>query len=207
MHELIADFEKSPDQKKEEEFAALSLAGQVLKSLSETVKKGISWIAEQWDMEWLREDVETSAENESSVVLWGRLDGRSVLLTGDAGVRALTATADVAEANNIFLPNELKFIQVPHHGSRHNVSTTVLDRIVGPRKPFDDGKTTMTAMISAGKDSTSHPRKMVVNAFIRRGAQVICTQGVGACQPYNMPNRGWPAATPMTFSNKVESWD
>lgn len=207
VHDLIAAFEKSPEQKEAEDYAALSQAGRLLKSMGEAVKQGISWIAERWDKECLREDVNTSAENESSVVLWGRLDGGSILLTGDAGVRALVAAADVAAANNISLPNELKVIQVPHHGSRHNVSTTVLNRIIGPPKAFDNGKVTMTAMISAGKDSTTHPRKMVVNAFIRRGAEVVCTQGIIKCHRHNMPDRGWDVATPLTFSNKVESWN
>lgn len=204
VHTLIPEFEKSPEQKKQ---AADAVLNQMLKALAEAAGKAVSWIAEHWGFETLREDVETSAENESSVILYGHIDERGILLTGDAGIRALKATADFAESKAFSLPSNLHFVQVPHHGSRHNVSTSVLDRIVGPRKAINDGVTEKTAFVSAGKDSSTHPRKAVVNAFIRRGAVVIPTQGDAKCFPYNMPNRGWGAATPLKFSNQVESWD
>lgn len=105
-------------------------------------------------------------------MVYGPLNGGSVLLTGDAGIRALTATAEVAEAINLSLPDNLSSAQIPRHGSRNNVSTSVLDRIIGPRKPKDDGKTTKIAFVSASKKSSTHPRKMVVNAFVRRGCKI-----------------------------------
>lgn len=204
VHTLIPEFEKSPEQKKQAADAALSL---MLKALAEAAGKAVSWIAEHWGIETLREDVETSAENESSVILYGHIDERGILLTGDAGIRALKATADFAESKSVSLPANLRFVQIPHHGSRHNVSTSVLDRIIGPRKAIDDGVNGKIAFVSAGKDSSTHPRKAVVNAFIRRGATVVSTQGDVKCLPYNMPNRGWGGATPLKFSNQVESWD
>ncbi len=204
IHTLVPEFEKSPEQKKQAADAGLHA---LFKALAEASGKAVSWIAEKWNIETLREDVETSAENESSVVLFGEIDGRGILLTGDAGVRALTATANFAESKNVLLPSRLRFVQVPHHGSRHNVSTTVLDRILGPRKTTNDGVTTKTAFVSAGKDSTTHPRKMVINAFIRRGASVVPTQGQIKCSRHNMPSRGWDSATPLAFSDQVEPWD
>ena len=204
IHTLVPEFEKSPEQKKQAEDAALQA---LLKTFAEAVGKTVSWIAEKWNIETLREDVETSAENESSVVLYGEIDGHGILLTGDAGIRALKTTADFAESRGVRLSNTLRFVQVPHHGSRHNVSTSVLDQIVGLRKSTDDGVTTKTAFVSAGKDSTTHPRKMVVNAFIRRGAVVVPTQGQIKCSHHNMPSRGWDSATPLKFSDQVESWD
>lgn len=130
VHELIAEFAKSPEQKKSESFAAGGLAG-----IFESVTKAaaIAWVTEHWGVETLRSDVQTSTENESSVILFGQLGEKGILLTGDAGVRALDATATYAESKNVSLPNILHFIQVPHHGSRNNVSSEVLDRIVGPR--------------------------------------------------------------------------
>lgn len=208
IHTLIPEFEKSPEQKKAEAEAGLSFTDIVMKAMLEAAQKTVTWIAEKWDIESLRENVETSAENESSVVLYGAVDDRGILLTGDAGVRALTATVDFVESKGFSLPVNLRFIQVPHHGSRHNVSTTALDRIIGPRKPADDGQTAKTAFVSAGKESTTHPRKMVVNAFIRRGATVVPTRGVTKCSSHNMPGRdGWITATPLKFSDQVESWD
>jgi len=208
IHDLIPEFEKSPEQKKVEGRAAQGLAGEVLKLLSEAAKGAASWIADQWDAEYLREDVETSAENESSVVLFGEFTGRGILLTGDAGIQALTAAVDYTESNGVLLPSILRFIQVPHHGSRHNVSTPVLDRIVGPRKPVDDGATTKTAFVSAGKESTTHPRKMVINAFCRRGASVYPTNGQIIWHHQDMPARPtFIPLTPLPFSSQVEAWD
>ena len=42
------------------------------------------------NVETLEHDAATSAENESSAVLYGELGHRRVLLTGDAGVHALS---------------------------------------------------------------------------------------------------------------------
>jgi beta-lactamase superfamily II metal-dependent hydrolase len=162
---------------------------------------------ETWGTESLREDMPISGENESSVILFGKINGHGIMLTGDAGVRGLTTATNYAESLGISLPQELNFIQIPHHGSRHNVSTQVLDRIVGRRKPTDDGNPTKIAFVSAGKDSKTHPRRMVVNAFIRRGAKVFATQGYAKRHSKNMPPRSWNTATPLPFSNQVESWD
>lgn len=208
VHDLIAEFQKSPEQKKLEELSSLSYVQQIMRAISESAQKAVTWIAETWGVETLRENVQTSSENESSVVLYCDIDGRGVLLTGDAGVRALTATADIAEANDISLASNLRFVQVPHHGSRNNVSTTVLDRIIGLRKSANDGKMTKTAFVSASKNSTTHPRKAVVNAFIRRGAKVVATQGSAKSFRHNIPNReNWSAAEPLSFSDKVEAWE
>jgi beta-lactamase superfamily II metal-dependent hydrolase len=207
-HDLIAEFQKSPAQTEAKTQSALGYQRGFLWTLTEAARTAASWIAERWDFETLREDVETSSENESSVVLYGVADGKGILLTGDAGVRALSATAEYAEANGISLPSILSFIQIPHHGSRRNVSTTVLDRIVGPRKAADDGVRAKAAYVSAGKESTTHPRKAVVNAFIRRGAWVVATQGQIKWYYYKMPQRqGWVPVTPLVFSEQVDAWD
>jgi hypothetical protein len=66
----------------------------------------------------------TSAENNSSVVLLFELDGQRLLFTGDAGVPALTEAANHADALGIDLKT-VRFIQVPHHGSKRNVGPTI----------------------------------------------------------------------------------
>jgi len=202
VHTLIPAFEKSPEQKE------LSLAKIAAKAIAETAKAAVTWIAEHWGIENLREDVETSAENESSVVLYGSFDNHGLLLTGDAGIQALNRTSELLESKNLSLPSLVEFIQVPHHGSRHNVSTSVLDRIVGPRKSTDDGNTSKSAFVSASKASTTHPRKSVVNAFLRRGTRVFATKGVTVHHHHNMPPRkDWVTATAIPFSTQVEPWE
>ena len=105
------------------------------------------------------------------------------------------------------MPASIKFVQISPHGSRHNVSTSVLDRLLGSRLPTKPEKYEKVAFVSAGKDSTTHPRKMVVNAFLRRGVNVIATQGKPKRHYRGMPDReGWVSATALGFSDKVESW-
>jgi hypothetical protein len=100
--------------------------------------------------------------------LYGVFDnGRRVLLIGDAGVRALTWAADDADEFGLSL-RQFTFVQVPHHISRRNVGPTILNRILGPIVP--EGNERFAAFISAPPDDTTHPRKIVVNAFKRRGA-------------------------------------
>jgi beta-lactamase superfamily II metal-dependent hydrolase len=208
LHELVPAFEKSPETKARSGLGLRSPRPGIIGALALAANAAVGWLQENWSTESLREDVTTSAENESSVILYGELDGQAVLLTGDAGVQALGRTAASAEFNRLDLPNRLKFVQIPHHGSRHNVSTSTLDRLIGPRLSFSGVQPDRVAYASAGKDSTSHPRKVVMNAFLRRGYQPYATRGMTLRYSHQMPGRdGWGPATPIAFADKVEAWD
>jgi beta-lactamase superfamily II metal-dependent hydrolase len=203
VHSLIPDFAKSPEKKQ-----AAGVDESIFKSLYASAKNAVAGIAESWGFETLREDVSTSAENESSVVLYAVIAERGILLTGDAGIQALSDTATYAESQGVSLPDKLKFTQVPHHGSRNNVSPSVLDRLIGPKthSPVTDAR--LTTFVSAAKESDIHPRKMVVNGFLRRGASVMATKGQSIRHHYNMDVRnGWGAIESISFSEEVESWD
>ncbi|RXT03693.1 MBL fold metallo-hydrolase [Ammoniphilus sp. CFH 90114] len=194
--ELLPEFRSTPEQQKKEE-------ASIVRSIFEVGQAVIAKIKELWDVDSLSEDGKTSAENNSSVVMFAKLDEHSILLTADAGIEALNKAADYAESNDIDLTT-CKFIQVPHHGSRRNVSPSVLNRIVG-EKVEKGSKTTKVAFVSASKESEKHPRANVVNAFIRRGAKVIATKGSTKGQRYNFPARdGWTVAEPMEFSDEVD---
>jgi beta-lactamase superfamily II metal-dependent hydrolase len=202
VHELIQAFEKSPEQK------TTSVMDMAMEKLAEAARKLIDLVAESWSSESLRDNVKTSAENDSSAILLAHFGGRGVLFTGDAGVKALAKAVMHAILTGHNLPESLSFIQVPHHGSRNNVSPKVLDLIVGPIKAVQDENYTKTAYVSASKGSTTHPRRMVVNAFLRRGARVIATQGGTKWHSYNTPPRSdFSSVSSMQFFNEVESWD
>lgn len=205
VHTLVPEFEKSPELKKSSASEAMDGLGAMLKGL---VTKAFDWIEEKWDVETLREDVSTSAENESSVVLFASIAAKGILLTGDAGVRALNAAAAYAESQGINMPTQVTFAQIPHHGSRNNVSTTVLDRLFGKRRNQTDGSRG-TAIASVGKKCETHPRQVVVNAFLRRGFKVLKTKGTAKWHYNNTPNReGWSICTDyLEFSAKVEAWE
>lgn len=211
VRELIPEFTKSPEPKEAEEWATLFdelkwILDEIAKK--EAAEKQVSLIQTTWENEDLRDDVETEAENESSIVLWGSIDGEGILLTGDAGIRALSSAADFAESKGLSLPRDLSFIQVPHHGSRNNVSPGVLNRILGPPKGRENAVTTKSAVVSASEQSSTHPRRVVVNGFIRRGVEVIATKGVPIRFQLNMHARqNWSDASPLQFREQVESWD
>ena len=201
--QLIPEFSRTPEQANSNQSRPIMPRG-LLPHAARSGADGANRVTETWDRETLDEDVETSASNESSVVQMAQLDGKCILLTGDAGVTALDEAADYANRWVCDLP-VLDFIQVPHHGSRRNVSPTSLDRWLGPR--LSEGKSSGTvAYASVAKESTTHPRKNVVNAFMRRSATVYSTKGATLWHNRGMPERrAWRAATVLEFSERVEA--
>jgi beta-lactamase superfamily II metal-dependent hydrolase len=210
VHELIADFQKSPEQKMSEAAIAKdSVKLSFLKTAVEAAKKEVTkWVPENWGLELLREDEETSAENDSSIILYAYMEDyrRGIILTGDAGVKGLTKALDYLDSHGVSASTHIKLYQIPHHGGRHNVSTSVLDRLVGPRLATKLAEPEKVAIASASKDS-DYPRNMVRNAFLRRGAKVAATKGTTVRYHYGMPDRGWSAASFLEFSPQVESWE
>lgn len=77
------------------------------------------------EIEWF-DDETTSPINETSIIMSLQLPGSLVLFTGDAGKEALTRALDYADRNGI---KGFTHMQLPHHGSRKNVSPEVLERI------------------------------------------------------------------------------
>jgi len=163
------------------------------------IERASIFIEETLTLETLKEDGQTSADNESSVILYANFNGDGILLTGDSGIRALNKAYDYKPQ----ISDNLKFVQVPHHGSRRNVSPSILDKILGDKRQSINKR----AFVSASKESTKHPRPIVVNAFIRRGCKVCSTEGNTIRHYHGMPNRnGWSAVTPLEFKEDVEEY-
>ena len=196
--DLIPQFTRTPEADRE-----VGVQNGLAAALARAARRMVNWIVETWGHETLEEDVDTSASNETSVVQISNIDGRRVLMTGDAGVVSLDEAADYAELIGFELPG-LHFMQVPHHGSRHNVSPFVLNRWLG--MPVQRGEVRdIMAFVSAAEKSETHPRRKVVNAFIRRGATVIPTKGTPMWHYYNMPGRAnFSPVMPLEFSDQVE---
>ena len=203
---LVPQFRRTPDPNVD----ALKTANMWLEqpSLRSTVMAAVgakiaNWLPEHWDVEMLSEYGVTSAENETSVVLYGNFSTTSVLLTADAGVNALRWANDFAAKNGIDL-TQTELVQVPHHGSRRNVSPSVLDLLVGPKLP-QGTPNVKTAVVSAPKDDEVHPRRLVANAFLRRGAPVYATQGRSVRWHRNMEERPhYVPVKPLPFYDTVE---
>lgn len=164
------------------------------------------WVEETWLSESLRENEHTSAENETSVIVLGDMVTEKFLLVGDAGIRGLTAANDYYNSIGGSIKEEVQVYQIPHHGGRHNISTSVLNEIVGDF--VNEGEyINKTAFVCAGKDS-DHPLKMVTNAFIRRGVKVHVASGNCITHHIGIPDRqGWTTAKKEEFSSVVEEWE
>lgn len=178
-----------------------------LHRLMESLKAAGSSILETWGVETLGSNGVTSAENNSSTVLLIRpTDDDALLFTGDAGIPALGASLDVLEGAG-FDMNKFKFIQVPHHGSRRNVSPEILDRLLGPRLATDEHRRTAFVSVAKGGEP-KHPAKRVTNAFRRRGARVF-SNGAGNCILHHKdaPSRGWGLLDCVPFFAEVEEGD
>jgi beta-lactamase superfamily II metal-dependent hydrolase len=205
---LLPQFPATPDPDQVAIEAANMWLGKetLARQLIEAAKAAVqSWTAETWERERLRDGGITSAANESSVVLYGSFEKGNVLLTGDAGINGLTWAANVA--NSLGLPlQRFSFVQVPHHGSRRNVGPTILNRLLGPPQ-LETDPTRFTAFVSAPTDDAQHPRKIVVNAFKRRGGKVIATQGASKIQYGGFPRRdGYRDAEVLPFYARVEEY-
>lgn len=173
-----------------------------IRALLSGARAAVTSIAEGWNIETLRDDGVTSPMNNSSAIVRLDWDDRMCLLTGDAGIPALESALDSLEGEG-FSPEQLRFVQVPHHGSRRNVGPTVLDRLLGPRRPNDDATRTAYASV-AKKGAPKHPAKKVTNAFRRRATAVHVTQGEAKCHFKDAPWRGWSPCQPLPFYDTVE---
>ena len=187
---LIPEFDGMPQAK-----ATLS---SLLAEITGSVVRAMKLFTPKWGVDELDDDDTTSAKNNSSVITLLMVDGRYLLFTGDAGITALTHAADQLDA--VRNGAQLRFMQIPHHGSRRNVGPAILDRLIG--RPVGQGETRSISAIAstAKKGEPKHPRKAVMNAFTHRGASALATRGKTICHYHDAPGRkGWTAVTPDNY--------
>jgi beta-lactamase superfamily II metal-dependent hydrolase len=135
----------------------------------------------------------TGPENESSVVLFGNFGGEKILFTGDAGPHALQSAAKYAAQFGVAL-RDLRLLQVPHHGSRNNLTPSVLNLISAE-----------SAFVSVAANSPTHPRPSVTNALRRRGTSIYPTQGKNLRFKLNLADRpGWMAVEAIPWHEYIE---
>ncbi|MBL7867403.1 MAG: MBL fold metallo-hydrolase [Flavobacterium lindanitolerans] len=151
------------------------------------------------DMDFKTENLEevnvpTSAENDMSLILLLTVGKTKVLFTGDAGTQGMFKAIYYATDNDISL-KDLDVFQVPHHGSRRNLSKGILKYI-----------DTKYSIISCAANSPKHPSPIVVNSLIRRGMNPYSTKGI-LLNYHNLvvPQRaGLSPAAPLAFTNYVQ---
>ena len=182
---LVAQSEKTP------------ATGSALDALQALIVETVS--PADWGEESLKGDTEgTTPDNETSVVQFADVCGKKVLLTGDAGVQALTA-AHQAGLQLCLSISPLDWFQVPHHGSRRNLSTAVLDAWLGLPLAGQLQYPPFEAIISANMRDPKHPKNAVVRALIHRGRRVFQTDDKLHIHSYGAPHRHWNAAQPLEY--------
>jgi beta-lactamase superfamily II metal-dependent hydrolase len=191
---LIPEFDGMPETKN-----INAIVEKVFHKTLTSIKKFFA----SWGDDQIHDDSTTSAKNNSSSITQIIIDGRRLIFTGDAGIDALNNAADQLEKCNINA--EIRFIQIPHHGSRHNVGPSVLNRLIG--NPVSAGVTrSITAIASTAKQGEpKHPRKSVLNAFTHRGASALATRGMDIRHHHNAPSRpGWTPVNPEPYHWEYE---
>lgn len=157
------------------------------------VRKLAGKVVEHLPIESLTDLGETTERNNSSVITLLSVDSDRLLLTGDAGIPALTAAADYL--GSLPSANEpIALFQAPHHGSRRNLGPTILDRLLGKPSAVRRGE----GVVSASEKAPKHPSPKVTNALLRRGYPAYTTERGTICFPSRMPIRsGWGPALPL----------
>ena len=185
--QLLANFGVTPEVKEEHR----------IDKIISVAKEAATWIAEALHIETLTDDYpDTDSENNSSLVLLFVCDGKKFLFTGDAGKDALGKVIEYTNSINFDLSG-LDFFDVPHHGSKRNLSPTILNKLK-PKQAF---------ISCPPQGDPKHPSRKVVNALLRRGSAVHTNKNkLTLCHPSaNVPARqGWGPATPESFYNQVE---
>ncbi|MCE5964396.1 ComEC/Rec2 family competence protein [Enterobacter roggenkampii] len=194
---LIPDFARMP--KKAEAETGFDFLKAGLESLVEKAKSFVEYVAEWFKDEGLDDNDTTSAQNNSSVIFKLEIEGRTLLFTGDAGITALDRACEFINTDT------LRFIQVPHHGSRRNVGPEILNKLIG--NIVNEGEhRPISAFISCAPGSDKHPHQAVINAFTRRGAKVIATEGSGKYHYHDSPARdGWSSVTPKSYVSSYKT--
>jgi hypothetical protein len=203
--DLIVESERTPESVEEADRETLGGIAEFVQAAATKAAAVVAAVRAAWGEEIFSPE-ETSAENEMSVIQYANLCGKRILLTGDAGRAALAEAADFAPYAGLQLPGIDRF-QVPHHGSRRNVSTELLDQWLGPRLPSElaSGQETFSAYISSAKEDEAHPRRAVVRALVHRGAGVFATEGTNLCTSLKAPERaGWTSAVPLEYPQDQE---
>ncbi|TAA09608.1 MBL fold metallo-hydrolase [Pseudoxanthomonas winnipegensis] len=182
-----------------------------IKSLLESLLDGVKAPATQkshdefsaWGVENFSQG-ETTARNEMSIVQGATICGKKILLTGDAGRKTLTEAIRYAPSQGFALPG-MDVFQVPHHGSRRNVNTEILDQLLGPILSGPSTPSKFKAFVSSAKADLDHPRKSVIRAIHHRGGSVISTEGRSIRTSQNAPSRAtWITVEPDAYPLKQE---
>ena len=94
-------------------------------------------------------------------------------------------------------------MQIPHHGSRHNVTSTILDRRIGPRKLR--GTVVGYAFCSIGANKPDYPCGKLKNAFNRRDYKVYANRTAMISHYSGLGHPRLVPLTPEPYDDQIEA--
>jgi beta-lactamase superfamily II metal-dependent hydrolase len=136
----------------------------------------------------------TNPRNNSSAITLITFDGHRMFFPADAGVPAIDRALDWAAESGIEATRP-DFVQLAHHGSRHNASSELLNRWLGSTGQSQS----RTAFVNVAPEAKRHPSPRVANGYMRRGYHVHETKGSAKrhSSPDAPPREGWVPSTPL----------
>lgn len=174
--------------------APIEALSQLFAPTQKIAEEAVNWLEDNTGIDLINNDEDTtSPENNTSAIVLFNFDGHKLLFTGDAGKTGLLLATDYANTQGMLL-TDLQFLDVPHHGSKKNLSSKVLSRIRAE-----------TAFISASGDNPKHPAKKITNALKKQGTRVFVNRKNTLRHHHEAPDRpNWSVAQEEPFHDRVE---
>ena len=159
-----------------EEFRTTALVNEAVKQeiKVDMLKTGDGWEKRGDSFTVLHPDTHRGDSNESSLVLYARINGMKWLFTGDMGKES------EAVLTREWPKLEVDYLKVGHHGSHTSSSADFIDTL-SPK----------AAIISAGENNRyGHPHADVLETFDERGVSIFRTDKMGAVSYTYLFGRG-----------------
>lgn len=145
-------------------------------------------------IEWFNEE-ETSAVNQTSLIISLDLGNIKFLFTGDAGKEALDEALDYYEKN--YGTIDFDVVQLPHHGSRKNINPKLLTRL--------NAREYIISCPPEG-EKEGHPSRRLINKIleINNKAQIYRTRGSSFIFHCGLGELGYSVQEPQTIFSKMD---
>ncbi len=166
------------------------------KSFARTMKKLVRYI--KGFMFWRNED--TTPINETSIVSLLSMPDKDYLLTADAGKNGLKEALDYKDSHFGLAYKSIDVLQLPHHGSRKNVTPALIQRI--------GAKDYIISCPPNGLDS-HHPSRRMVNMVLEKApnARIFTTANCSCFVFQKGLNLNLTPQTPMSAFDEIEDYD